>query len=92
MKLLVYLTMAGFAALIIFVTAALPPRGALDTPANRYLSPYYIEETENDIGAPNIVTGVLADYRGYDTLGETSVIFTAGTALLMVLMRREKRD
>lgn len=36
-------------------------------------------------GPPNFVTAVLADYRGYDTLGETTVIFTAGLACLLIL-------
>ncbi len=92
MKALTYFTMAVFAALIIYVTGALPPHGSADSPANEYLSPYYIEQSEEEIGVPNIVTAVLADYRAYDTLGETAVIFTAGIALLLVLMREGKRD
>ena len=40
---------------------------------------------------PNIVTTVLASYRGYDTLGETIVIFTAGIAVLLLLGRRRPR-
>ena len=92
MKILTYLTMLVFASVIIYATGALPSHGTVDSPANEYLSPYYIEHSEEDVGVPNLVTAVLADYRSYDTLGETAVIFTAGLALLLVLMRGGKRD
>jgi multicomponent Na+:H+ antiporter subunit B len=86
------LIMAVFAGIIIYVTGDLPPYGTVDTPASEYLAPYYIEQSEEEIGVSNLVTAVLADYRSYDTLGETAVIFTAGVALLLVLMRGSKRD
>jgi multicomponent Na+:H+ antiporter subunit B len=35
---------------------------------------------------------VLADYRGYDTLGETTVIFTAGLATAALLMASKKKS
>ena len=47
----------------------------------RATSPTRIKET----GVPNVVTSVLADYRGYDTLGETTVIFTAGIGVMLLL-------
>ena len=75
------------AALLIYVSADLPDRGDPDAPANLHLSPELVEVTERDIKIPNIVTAVLADVRGYDTLGETLVVFTAGLAVLLVLMR-----
>jgi multicomponent Na+:H+ antiporter subunit B len=50
-----------------------------------HVSPRYIERSHEETGAPNFVTAVLADYRGYDTLGETTVIFTAGVACLLIL-------
>ena len=84
--------MLGFAALVVYATSALPPRGDPEAPSHQYLSPYYIERSVIDVGSPNIVTAVLGDYRSYDTLGETVVIFTAGVALLMVLGRGRKRD
>ena len=43
--------------------------------------------TETEVHAPNIVTAILADFRGYDTLGETMVVFTAGLAVFLVLGR-----
>ncbi len=51
----------------------------------------YMEEGPNETNVPNMVTYILADYRGYDTLGETTVIFTAGVAVMLLLRRREKR-
>ena len=40
---------------------------------------------------PNVVTAVLASYRGYDTLGETTVVFTAGAGVIALLRRRRRR-
>ncbi len=48
----------------------------------------WIEKGEEETGVPNMVTYGLADYRGYDTLGETSVIFTAGVSVILLLRRR----
>jgi multicomponent Na+:H+ antiporter subunit B len=45
-----------------------------------------------DLGVPNVVTAVLASYRGYDTLGETTVIFTAGLCVLLLLSGRRRRE
>ena len=57
-----------------------------DAPAHRY-----IYTAPQEIGVPNLVTGVLSSYRGYDTLGETVVIFTAGIAVFALLGGRQKR-
>ena len=51
----------------------------------------YVEEGHHETEVPNMVTYILADYRSYDTLGETTVIFTAGVAVMLLLRRREKR-
>ena len=74
------------AAVILFKGAdALPPVGDPASPAATHVSPRYIERGLEETGASNMATGVLADYRGFDTLGETSVIFTAGLACLLIL-------
>jgi multicomponent Na+:H+ antiporter subunit B len=64
------------------------------SPASTHVSPYYIENSIEDTSVPNIVTAVLADYRGYDTMFETAVIFSAGIACLFLLrrMKRKKTD
>jgi multicomponent Na+:H+ antiporter subunit B len=79
----------AIAALIMLLQGVedLPPWAALDQPASTHVSPRYIERSVEETGVPNIVTAVLADYRGYDTLFETAVIFTAGVAVLMILRR-----
>ena len=87
MKWLTAALLLPLAALLIYVSADLPDRGDPDAPANLHLSPELVEVTERDIEIPNLVTAVLADVRGYDTLGETLVVFTAGLAVLLVLMR-----
>ncbi len=62
-----------------------PSWGDPASPASTHLSPYYIEHTMEDTSVPNIVTSVLADYRGYDTMFETIVIFAAGIACVFLL-------
>ncbi len=57
----------------------------------RYSAPVrWQERCEEETGVPNMVTAGLADYRGYDTLGETTVIFTAGISVILLLRRRGK--
>jgi len=79
------------AALIILLYGVedLPPWGDPNQPASLHVSPRYIEKGLAETGVANMVTAVLADYRGYDTLFETAVIFTAGVAVLMLLRRRK---
>jgi len=80
--------MGLFLALLLYGTSGLPDRGDPQAPANVHVSPFYIERSIEDTETPNIVTAVLADYRGYDTLGETIVIFAAGLACILILMRK----
>jgi len=65
----------------------LPPWADPDQPASVHVSPRYIERAVEETAVPNTVTAVLADYRGYDTLFETTIIFTAGVAVIMILRR-----
>ena len=85
MKWLTYAFLAGALALLIWASGDLPDRADPHAPANQHLSPELVELTDSDIAIPNIVSAILADFRGYDTLGETFVIFTAGLAVLLVL-------
>jgi len=84
--------MVLFLALMLYATSSLPGHADPQAPANTHVSPTYIEDTIEDTHTPNIVTSVLADYRGYDTLGETVVIFTAGLACVLILMKRKAHD
>ena len=45
----------------------------------------YMTASVHDIDVPNVVTAVLASYRGYDTMAETVVIFMAGLGVLLLL-------
>lgn len=72
-------------AALVYSTIDMPAFGDPDAPANAYVGRAYIETTPDDIEVPNIVTAVLASYRGFDTLGETVVVFTAGLACLLLL-------
>ena len=51
---------------------------------------YYLNQSQVDIGIPNVVTSILAGYRAFDTLGEVLVIFIAGISVLGIL--REEKD
>ncbi len=84
---LVILGMSGF--LLLYGSVDLPVVRAPNSPANSHLSPLYLKQSLEDTNTPNVVTEVLADYRSFDTLGETSVIFTAGLAWWMLLRRRD---
>lgn len=81
-------------ALLIYGVHDMPAWGDPDSPANRHVSPEYITEATARTATPNIVSAVLADYRGYDTLGESAVIFTASISCLFLLrrVRGRKRD
>jgi multicomponent Na+:H+ antiporter subunit B len=70
---------------LIYATIDMPAFGGADTPANAYIGAVYMERTASEIAVPNVVTAVLASYRGFDTLGETMVIFTAGLAVMLLL-------
>jgi multicomponent Na+:H+ antiporter subunit B len=76
-------------ALLVYATLDMPGWGDPSSPASTHVSPVYIQEAYEKTATPNVVTAVLADYRSYDTLGETVVIFTAGVVCMM-LLRREK--
>lgn len=86
------LIMLLFLALMLYATSGLPERGDPQAPANIHVSPTYIEDAVEEMHTPNIVTAVLADYRGYDTLGETVVVFAAGLACILILMKRKSDD
>ena len=70
---------------LVLATLDMPEYGDPQAPIHHHVAPRYIEDSKREIGVPNIVTAVLASYRGYDTLGETTVIFTAGVGVLLLL-------
>lgn len=76
---------------LIYATLDLPAFGVPHAPQHVHVAPYYLETSLPETGIPNVVGAVLASYRGYDTLGETTVVFTAGIGVLL-LLRRNRRE
>ena len=85
MKTLAVVIVLLFGGLLFYCTVDLPPWGDPQAPASVHVSSRYIERSVEETSVPNIVTAVLADYRGYDTMFETIVIFSAGVACLLLL-------
>ena len=77
---------------LIYGTAEMPHYGDPQAPIHHHVAPEYVRGTAEDIGIPNIVTAVLGSYRGYDTLGETAVVFTAVTGVLLLLVGRRRDE
>lgn len=74
-------------AILVYGTLDMPHYGDPTAPIHHHVAPRYIQDSPTEVGVPNMVTSVLASYRGYDTLGETAVIFTAGISVLLLLRR-----
>jgi multicomponent Na+:H+ antiporter subunit B len=70
---------------LVYGTLDMPNFGDPTAPANLHVAPEYLIGSVEDIDVPNVVTSILASYRGYDTLGETAVVFTAGIGVLVLL-------
>jgi multicomponent Na+:H+ antiporter subunit B len=79
-------------AALVYGTVGLPafsdPQAAIHT----HVVPRYLLDSLRETGVPNVVTSVLASYRGYDTLGETTVVFTAGAGVIALLRRRRRGE
>jgi multicomponent Na+:H+ antiporter subunit B len=79
-------------ATLLYASQDLPPFADANTPVQTHpVTQTYLEGSQEDIGIPNTVTAVLASYRGYDTLGELAVVFTAGITVPLLLMRTRRR-
>lgn len=78
--------------MLVYATVDMPRLGDPQAPGHRHVAPRYIADSPKEIGIPNVVTSVLASYRGYDTLGEVTVIFTAGIGVLCLLGGTRRRN
>ena len=81
---------------LVYGTLDMPTFGSADSPAQTHVAAEYLKRTPEDTGVPNVVTAILASYRGYDTLGETVVVFTAAIGVLILIgsfaRRRDKPE
>ncbi|MDJ0828859.1 MAG: Na(+)/H(+) antiporter subunit B [Desulfobacterales bacterium] len=91
MKIFSLIIVLLFGSLLVYCTLDFPSWGDPTAPASLHVSPRYIEQTLDETSVPNIVTAVLADYRSYDTMFETIVIFTAGVACIILLRTYQRK-
>ncbi len=91
MKVIGLITVAITGIMLLFAVEDFPDWADPNSPASLHLSPHYITSTIEETSVPNIVTSVLADYRAFDTMLETAVIFAAGVAVTAILRRSRKK-
>ncbi|MAS95688.1 MAG: hypothetical protein CMO55_21005 [Verrucomicrobiales bacterium] len=91
-KVIAFIAVAITGSLLLYGVADFPSFGDPNSPANAgveggapSISQYFITESYKDTKVPNLVTSVLADYRGYDTMFETVVVFAGGMAIFAIL-------
>ena len=77
-------------AALVYGTLGLPAFSDPQAAIHLHVVPRYLHDSLRETGVPNVVTSVLASYRGYDTLGETTVVFTAGAGVIALLRRRRR--
>lgn len=92
MKAFALLAVILMGALLVYGAEDFPEWGDPEQPGSIHVSPRYTQGTYIEAGTPNIVTSVVADYRGYDTMGETTVIFTAGMACILMLRKKRRGE
>lgn len=80
------LVSASVAGMVVYGALGLPEFSDPQAPIHTHVVPRYLQ---NEIDVPNVVSAVLASFRGYDTLGETTVVFTAGAGVIALLRRRK---
>ena len=71
--------------MLMLAAVELPAMGDPNGPTQIHVAPRFLAESGEVLKIPNVVTTVLASYRGFDTLGETIVVFTAGLGVLLLL-------
>ena len=89
---LVIIVLTG--SVMVYGTLEMPNFGSPKAPAQIHVGPEYFERIPKEIDVPNAVTAILASYRGYDTLGEAVVVFTAGIGVVMLMsgLGRRRED
>lgn len=74
--------------LVLTTIPEMPTLGSVDSPANNEVITHYIDNAIEDTGAVNVIASIITDYRAFDTLGETTVLFTAIAAVISVISNR----
>lgn len=77
---------------MLLAVAELPPYGMADNPVHNQVSQRYVHDAIDDTGVLNMVTGIVLDYRAYDTMFETIVLFTATLAVIITLNPFKKEE
>ncbi len=90
-KTITFLVLFFLAAAFCLGSKYLPVIGDKTSAPNTHVSDYYIEHSKEDTAADNIVSGTLADYRGFDTMLETSVMFISGLVVTLILVKEHPR-
>lgn len=88
-KLVGFIAVLIMGGLLVYGAEDFPKWGDPDQPGSIHVAPRYTQGTWIETGTPNIVTSVVADYRGYDTMGETTVIYTAGMSVILLLRKKK---
>jgi len=80
----------GVSLALVYGSLGLPVFSDPQAPIHTHVAPRYLNDGMKETGVPNVVTAVLASYRGFDTLGEVTVVFTAGAGIIALLRRRRQ--
>jgi multicomponent Na+:H+ antiporter subunit B len=93
-KIMAFIITASLIGILLLGVIDLPPFGSENNPVNNEVAEYYIEKATEDTGATNIVTGIILDYRAFDTFVEASVLFTASIVVIILLkdIKGHRRD
>lgn len=90
-KLIAFILTISLSLILLLGLKDLPKFGSADSPSNNELTRYYIENSVKDTGATNVVTGIILDYRAFDTFVEASVLFTASIIVIILLKEDRKK-
>lgn len=77
-------------ATLVIATTYMPRYGNPGNPVNNEVPARYIEHGMEETGTVNVVTGLILNYRGFDTMGETHVLFIAATTVMILLLMTKK--
>ena len=91
-QLIPFLVVVLTGGVLVYATLDMPRFGDPQAPIHRHVAPRYLNASMREVGVENVVSSVLASYRGYDTSGETMGIFTAAVSVLLILGGGRKRS